>query len=89
MSRITVVLVFHFLYYTFIKCIRRCQCDLSSVVSGFRVVLSGFFPFVRSLSSAAVRFAKHYNITRFNLQLADVRWGENVFVKKNNINKPV
>lgn len=41
-----------FLYYTFVKCLRRCKCDLSSAVRVFRVVLSGFFPFVQSLSSA-------------------------------------
>lgn len=51
-------------------------------MSGFRVVLSGFFPFARSLPSAAVRFAKHYNITRFNLQLADVQGARTCLLKK-------
>lgn len=42
-------------------------------------------PFV----GTAVRFAKHYNITRFNLQLADERGARTCLLKKITLNKPV
>lgn len=59
---------------------QQCSARISCCVEWFFSIRPK--PFV----GTAVRFAKHYNITRFILQLADVRGARTCLLKKITLN---